>query len=71
MITFEPFKIWHLKQKKRKGDLYVECGFSPTTVAKIWKDDGDTDFRLSIVDRICSVYKLKVEDVIKYKEDEE
>lgn len=64
MLTFEPLRIWFVKKNKKRTDMCEECGFSPQTVAKIWKD---SRVRSDVIDRICETYDLAVEQVIEYR----
>jgi DNA-binding Xre family transcriptional regulator len=68
-LTFEPFRIWYDRQRKKKTDMYAECGFAPATVAKIFSDGFPV--RTDVIERICDVYGLRVEQVIEYREDTE
>ncbi|WP_371755239.1 helix-turn-helix domain-containing protein [Ferviditalea candida] len=72
MLTFEPFRIWYDRQrnpetgkKKKKTELYGDCGFSSNTGAKIWNDDfpvlSDT------IETICRVYGLRIDQVLEYR----
>ncbi|GKS15077.1 hypothetical protein YDYSY3_60770 [Paenibacillus chitinolyticus] len=70
MLTFEPFRIWYDRQrsgnqKKKKTDMYEECGFAPRTVAKIFKDEFPV--RSDVLETICRVYGLRIEQVISYR----
>jgi DNA-binding Xre family transcriptional regulator len=67
MLTFEPFRIWYDRQKKKKTDMYTECGFAPGTVAKIFSDGFPV--RSDVIETICRVYGLRVEQVIEYREE--
>ncbi|PTM51938.1 helix-turn-helix domain-containing protein [Desmospora activa] len=66
MLTFEPLRIWFVKQNKNRTDMCKkeECGFSPQTVAKIWRD---ARVRSDVIERICETYNLPVEQVMQYK----
>lgn len=68
VLTFEPLRLWFDRNKKRRTDLRIECGFSPTTAAKIFSDGFPV--RSDIIETICRVYNLKVEQVIEYRVDE-
>lgn len=71
-ITFEPFRNYYNlltkenNQRKNKEDLIKETGFSRGTAQKIWYDGMPN---LSVIDTLCSVYQLKVEQVIRYMDD--
>lgn len=65
MLTFEPFRIWYDRQRKKKTEMYVECGFSPATVAKIFADGFPV--RSDVIETICRVYSLQIEQVIAYR----
>jgi len=72
-LTFEPFRQWFAQQKdgsrpKRKTDLYSECGFSSNTCGKIWNDRFPV--RSEVIEKLCQVYGLRIEQVIEYREDE-
>lgn len=67
-LTFEPFRIWYMRQRKKKTDMYSECGFAPATVAKIFSDGFPV--RTDVVERICEVYDLRVEQVIEYRKED-
>lgn len=73
-LTFEPFRTWYSKQKdgsrkKPKKHMIEECGFSWTTVNKIWADR--FPIRSDVIETLCRVYKLKVQQVIEYRRDGE
>ena len=68
MLTFEPFRIWYDRQRKKKTDMYEECGFVPTTVAKIFSDGFPV--RSDTIETICRVYDLRIEQVIEYRKEE-
>lgn len=67
MLTFEPFREWCVKQKKKRTDLIRECGFSPTTVAKIFGDK--FPIRSDVLETLCRVYRRKIHQIIEYRED--
>lgn len=67
-LSFEPLRKWFVKEKKKRTEMYETCRFSPTTVAKIWDDRFPV--RSDVIETICRTYKLKIEQVIEYKEDE-
>lgn len=73
-LTFQPFRDWYAGQKdgsrpKRKTDMYTECNFSPSTVAKIFSDGFPV--RSDVIETICRVYKLPIEQVIEFRRDGE
>lgn len=73
MITFEPFREWYNQQmdgsrKKRRLDLLNECNMSPTTAQKIWSDK--LPVRTDVIDKLCDVYGLRVDQVIKFVKEE-
>ncbi|REK68032.1 MAG: hypothetical protein C6P35_03425 [Cohnella sp.] len=49
--------------------MIEECGFSWTTVNKIWADR--FPIRSDVIETLCRVYKLKVNQVIEYRPDGE
>ncbi|MFB5269318.1 helix-turn-helix domain-containing protein [Paenibacillus enshidis] len=69
MLTFEPFRIWYDRQKKKRTDMRLECGFAPGTITKIFSDGFPV--RSDIIETICKVYNLRIEQVIAYREVEE
>lgn len=64
-ITFSP--LWNIIKKKKlpKGYLREKVGLSPATVARIFKDEPVT---LEVIDRICSVMEVQIQDIIQYEE---
>lgn len=62
-LTFEPFRIFFVKQKKDKMELVEKVGLSPRTASKIWKDRFPV--RSDVIDRLCEYYDLEVEEVIR------
>ncbi|MDH6674939.1 DNA-binding Xre family transcriptional regulator [Paenibacillus sp. LBL] len=73
MITFKPFRDWYDSQmdgsrKKRRGDFLKECQVTPTRAQKIWEDR--MPVKTDIIDKICEVYGLKVEQVIAFKHED-
>ncbi|BFH18247.1 hypothetical protein J6TS7_20670 [Paenibacillus dendritiformis] len=69
MLTFEPFRIWLVKSKKSNTEVLNDCGFSPTTVAKIMKDRFPV--RSDVIEKLCRVYHLRIDEVIEYREGKE
>lgn len=67
MLTFEPFRVWYTTQRKPRTDIRTDCGFAPSTVAKIWNDR--MPFRSDVLDTLCRVYELRVEQVIEWRPD--
>lgn len=67
-LTFEPLRKWFVKENKKRTEMYETCGFSPTTVAKLWDDR--FPIRSDVIETICRTYHLRIEQVIEYKEDE-
>jgi DNA-binding Xre family transcriptional regulator len=64
-LTFEPFRIFFVKNKKDKMELIEKVGLSPKTAAKIWKDRFPV--RSDVIERLCEAYDLEVEQVIRRK----
>lgn len=69
MLSFEPFRIWCVKQKKGKMEVLEELGISTATAAKIWKDI--MPIRSDTIEVLCRTYGLRVEEVIEYKPEED
>jgi len=52
-------------QKLPKGYLREKVCLSPATVARIFKNE---PVSFEVLDRICSVMKVQIQDVIMYEE---
>ncbi|MGG1650458.1 helix-turn-helix domain-containing protein [Paenibacillus sp. NRS-1783] len=68
MISYEPLRILLVKRNIKKMDFIAKVGLSPTTAAKLWKDDY---VHLNVINRICETYNLTtITDVLEYKREE-
>lgn len=68
MISFEPFRIWCAKVGKIRQDIRRDTNLSRPTLDKIWKDEL---VRTDIIDRICSQYDLRIDEVCVYRKNKE
>jgi hypothetical protein len=68
-LTFEPFRVWFVKHHRtgRKMDFQHDTGLAPRTAAKVWNDR--LPVSSDVVDRICSAYNLRVDQVIEHRPD--
>lgn len=66
-FTYKP--LWHLliERGMKKTDLKEVIGISPSTLAKLGKDE---IVSLEVIDKICSYFNCRIEDVIEYKKEE-
>lgn len=64
-ITYEPLLKVLADRGLPKGYLREEVGLSGMTVAKLSKDE---PIEMEILDKICRVMGLKVEEVIRYED---
>lgn len=64
MISYKPFKRYMLDNDLGAEDLKNDLGFSNDTITRI---NNDRDMRLSTIEKICKIYKLKIEDVVYIK----
>ncbi|WP_374049711.1 helix-turn-helix domain-containing protein [Paenibacillus larvae] len=49
--------------------MYIDCGFAPQTVAKVWGDR--FPMRTDVIEKICKTYGLRIEQVLVWKNEEE
>lgn len=68
-LTFEPFRKWWKINGDKKSDFLEDTKFSPQTAAKVWYDRFPV--RSDVIETICVVYNLKIQDVIEIKNDSE
>jgi len=64
MISFEPFRIYCVKNNKKQKDVRDETGLAHATVNKLFNDK---PIKVEVVEKLCEHYDLKVEEVIEYK----
>lgn len=67
MLTFEPFRIWMVKNNKKRQDIIDECKLSPPTATRIMKDQFPV--KTDLIDTLCSTYGLRIEEVIEHRKD--
>lgn len=67
MISFEPLQITLIKKKISKMDFIRLLDISPTTAAKMWKNEY---VAMKIVDDICKKLDCTLTDVIEYIPDD-
>lgn len=67
MLTFEPFRIWFIKNHptNSKVDFRNETGLANSSAAKVWKDRFPV--RSDLIDRICETYNLDIQQVVQYR----
>lgn len=68
MISFEPLQILLIKRNISKMDFIRLMSISPSTAAKMWKNEY---VAMKIVDDICNMLHVPMTDVIKHVPDEE
>lgn len=68
MISFEPLFDYLHYNKLQIKDLQENLGFSPRTTAKFRRGDSVS---LITVEKICSYYKIPIEQVVKITFDSE
>lgn len=68
-MGFSYDKLWMLAQKMNlsKTDLRKKVGITPTTLAKLSKDEYVS---MDVLNRICSQLECEISDVITHKKNE-
>lgn len=69
MLTFEQFRIWCLKNNKERKHVAVEADISLPTVHNIFNDK--LPVRTDTIEKLCKTYKLRIEEVMEYREESE
>lgn len=69
MLTFLPFRMWCLKNGKKRDDVAKDAALSLNTVNDIYNDK--FPFKTNTIEALCRAYQLRIEEVIEYKEDTE
>lgn len=64
MISYKPLFKLLLEKDMTKTQLRTAIGFSPSTLAKMSKDEY---ISLEIIDKICIFLNCKIEEVIEVK----
>ena len=69
-LPFHYNKLWKLLIDKNmtKSDLRKEIGISSSTLAKMGKGE---NISLDVIDKICSLFNCRVEDILEYIHDNE
>ena len=67
MMTFEPFRIFCLKNRKGRKDVIAETGLGSTTVHRIFNDSHPV--LTDTLETLCKTYNLKIDEVIEFRED--
>lgn len=64
-MGFSYDKLWKLliDKKMNKSDLQKAVGLSPTTVAKLGKNE---TVNMEILARICNYFECGIEDIVSY-----
>lgn len=68
MITYKPLFKLLIEQNMTKTTLRENIGFSPTTLAKMSKNEYVS---LELIDKICQYLDCKIEDVIEIIHEED
>jgi DNA-binding Xre family transcriptional regulator len=63
LISFEPLKILLIKRNISKMDFIKMVDISPTTSAKMWKNEY---VAMKIIDDICNKLECELTDVIQH-----
>lgn len=53
-----------IDHKMTKEAMRKELGISPATIAKMGKDE---NVSMDVLDRICTLFNCKIEDIIEHK----
>ncbi|ARF70662.1 hypothetical protein B7C51_24620 (plasmid) [Paenibacillus larvae subsp. pulvifaciens] len=69
MLSFDPLREWFNKTGRQRTDMYIDCGFAPQTVAKVWGDR--FPIRTDVIEKICETYGLRIEQVLVWKNEED
>lgn len=63
MISYEPLQILLIKRKISKMEFIELINISPTTAAKMWKNEY---VAMKIVDDICNKLEVSLSEVIEH-----
>jgi DNA-binding Xre family transcriptional regulator len=68
-MAFSYKPLWRLMFEKNLNKNYLreELKFSPTTVAKMGKDEYVS---LEIIDKLCNHFNVQPNDILEHKEDD-
>ena len=64
MITYEPFRGYVAANNIKKKDIMAKAAISSSTMSKLKHDQYVS---LEIIDKICNVLNIDINDVVKYK----
>lgn len=64
MITYEPFRAYVAANNIKKKDIMNKTGISSSTMSKLKHDQYVS---LEIIDRLCDVLKIDINNLVKYK----
>ncbi|BFH18261.1 hypothetical protein J6TS7_53470 [Paenibacillus dendritiformis] len=68
MISFEPFRLWAFRNKKKQKHIMQDCGIYSDTIQRIYKDKPvSTD----TIDVICRTYGLNVSEIMEFRGEKE
>lgn len=67
-FTFKPLWKMLIDKDMTKEDLRVALKLSPTTIAKMGKEQ---NVSLDVLDKICTFFHCRLEDVVEHVEIEE
>lgn len=63
MFTYKPLLKLLIEKNMTKTQLRIAVGFGPATLAKISKDEY---ISMEILDKICTHFDCKIEDIIEF-----
>ncbi|WP_038112152.1 helix-turn-helix domain-containing protein [Tuberibacillus calidus] len=66
--SYKPLEITLIKKDKTKSDLRNELGLSPTTIAKIGKNEF---ISMQIISKICEYLGCNIDEVIEFIEEKD
>lgn len=64
MISYKPLMHWMLENNIKKSVLVNDVGLSWSTVSKL---NNNQQVELQVIERICTYFNLKVEEVLEIK----
>lgn len=64
MITYEPFRGYVAANNIKKKDIMLKTGISSSTMSKLKHDQYVS---LEIIDKICNVLNIDINEVVRYK----
>lgn len=64
MISYKPLLHWMLENNIKKSVLVNDVGLSWSTVSKL---NNNQQVELQVIERICTYFSLKVEEVLEIK----